>query len=168
MKNFLEKVESTFDITIKSYRTISGGYLNTNFSLETDKGKFFLKVYKEHSEEQIKEINEAECFFASRGIPVIQSIKNKDGCFVVCTNGLSAVLMPFVQGAKPERGMLKKEQIISLGKSLAEIHRVGAGYGARQPPFVFSRNTNRTLAEIEEIKSAIPKKQDWAELLLRR
>jgi Ser/Thr protein kinase RdoA (MazF antagonist) len=117
--------------TVLSFDFVHGGYMSQNFKVDTDKGTFFLKQYRNRINTVIHEIKEGEAFFASRGLPVILPIEDKYGRGAFWHRGHWFSLFPFVYGQSPVAGRMSSELIRDLSRTLAQLHREGQAFTQR-------------------------------------
>ena len=121
---------------VKFSSKVTGGFLSTNFILENEGERFFLKQYRQKEEGRIREIHAAKAFFAAGGIPVILPLQALDASTFFAAEGSFYALFPFVAGTQLPRQGLSPENWRNMGEMLARIHIRGrAGY-----PKVKSRN----------------------------
>ena len=108
--------------TILYFDFVHGGYMSQNFRVETDRGTFFLKQYRNRINTIIHEIKEAETFFASQGIPVIEPIKDIYHREAFWSDGYWLSLFPFIHGQSPVAGKMNPTLIRNIASMLATIH----------------------------------------------
>jgi len=110
---------------------IRQGVENSNFRLETTKGRYILTLYE-------KRVREAELPFfiglmehlAAHGLPCPLPIKGKDGQALRRLNDRPAAIISFLEGRAPER--ISPEICHEVGQGLARMHVAGAGMALRR------------------------------------
>lgn len=110
---------------------IRQGVENSNFRLETTKGRYILTLYE-------KRVREAELPFfiglmehlAAHGLPCPLPIKGKDGQALRRLNDRPAAIISFLEGRAPER--ISPEICHEVGQGLARMHVAGAGMPLRR------------------------------------
>lgn len=110
---------------VLSFEFVHGGYMSQNFRVETDRGTYFLKQYRNRINTIIHEIKEAEHFFASPDIPVILPIQDRHEREAFWFNGYWFSLFPFIFGKSPTAGAMDPTLIGNLAKMLALLHLKG-------------------------------------------
>lgn len=113
---------------VLAFDFVHGGYMSQNFRVETDRGSFFLKQYRNRINTIIHEIKEAEVFFASQGIPVIAPLNDRYGREAFWFNGYWFSLFPFIHGKSPMATTMNETVIENLAKMLAKMHIKGKDF----------------------------------------
>lgn len=121
----LEALERLYDLELSVFEKVSGGYLSENYALADGDTKYFLKKHRHKDEQQVKGVCLAEDFFAEGGVPVILPLPTKWGDSLFEHAGSFYSLYPFVNGRHIERGKLSEKAAVSLGETLARIHKRG-------------------------------------------
>ncbi|MDP2593893.1 MAG: phosphotransferase [bacterium] len=126
MDALLGRISELYGLTFSQVpERIAKGVLSENYSLVSNKGRFFLKKYRFESETRIKEIHSAKQYFADSGIPVILPIRISHDLTFFSFNESFYALFPFVVGKHLERGELTDHAIASMGEMLGRIHLAG-------------------------------------------
>ncbi len=115
-----------------SFRGIAEGVENTNYVLEAEKGRFILTLYE-------KRVNEDDLPFflglmehlQQRGINCPLPVRARDGRMLHRLAGRSAALITFLNGVSYRRPT--PTHCAELGRTLAELHRAGAGFTLARP-----------------------------------
>jgi Ser/Thr protein kinase RdoA (MazF antagonist) len=135
---------------ILSFDFVHGGFMSQNFRVETDKGTFFLKQYRNRINTIIHEIKEAEVFFKSKGLPVIMPVQDKFNREAFWFNGHWYSLFPFVYGNSPVAGQMSMELTRSLARTLAKLHEHGREFTNR--PFQMLRISTARKFHLEQVE----------------
>ncbi len=149
---------------IGMFTMIHGGYMSQNFRVETDRGPFFLKQYRNRLNTVIHEIKTAEQFFANQGLPVILPIQERYGREAFWNSGHWYSLFPFIDGLSPKDGQITRTQIISMAQMLARFHETGHQFTYR--PFQLLRvgNARKFLLERIELIRILEKRKPWSDI----
>ncbi len=76
----LSALASEFDLgSVRVSRTIAAGTINSNFALETDRGRFFLRVNEGKSEDDVAWESRLVSALAARGVTTPEPIAARDG-----------------------------------------------------------------------------------------
>lgn len=127
-----KKLDNLYGIGgVRDIFLVHGGYMSRNFRLETDRGVFFLKQYRNRISTVIHEIKYAEQFFAEQGLPVITPIVDRFSrpAFWFDENWYS--VFPFVVGRSPRSEEMTESQAEALGAELARFHQAGVRFDQR-------------------------------------
>lgn len=150
----IQEIISRFNIGVLiSSEKVNEGVLNDNCILNTSKGKFFLKTFKNKSLDKIKYISLVEKFMKDSGIPAVDSIfiDEESGC----------VLYPFVESDRSH--LYDLQDYFIMGHMLGKIHQVS--YGKDIPGNIkenyFKENTDRdsALVRLKDYEEKINKKE---------
>ncbi len=106
---------------------IAEGVENSNYRLETPRGRFILTIYE-------RRVDPAELPFflglmdhlAARGVPCPVPVKARDGGTLRTLYGKPAAIVTFLEGASPRR--LTAAHAAALGDALAALHLAGADF----------------------------------------
>jgi homoserine kinase type II len=104
-----------------SFKGIAEGVENSNYYLETEKGRFILTLFE-------KRVNAAELPYfiglkqhlAAKGYPCPQPVMGRDGAALRTLEGRPAVIVTFLEGLSPRRPNVR--QCRELGAGLARMH----------------------------------------------
>ena len=115
-----------------SFKGIAEGTENSNFSLHTSKGPYFLTLYE-------KRVDAADLPFflglmehlAARDLPVPLPVRMRDGEMIGSLAGRPAAIITFLEGMWPRRPTAAHCR--ALGKALARLHLAGADFTIRRP-----------------------------------
>ncbi|MDP1624831.1 MAG: phosphotransferase [bacterium] len=135
-----------------------GGFISTNYIVETAGKKYFLKQYATNKLSKVQVVHKAKAFFALKGLPVILPIETTDGDTVMSIGDKHHALFPFIEGGVHfKRGEIPETAIKSSARLLADLHRTG-----KECPFVatdvMSYKTKEEFMErVDELISIISK-----------
>jgi len=111
---------------------IAEGVENSNYFLQTTKGRFFLTLYE-------KRVDEGDLPFfmgllehvASRGVTCPAPVHGRDGHIVRRVAGRPAALVTFLDGVSPKRPSVA--QCGEAGAALARLHEAGRDFALTRP-----------------------------------
>lgn len=158
----LEQINELYSLRLSFVERIAGGFLSDNFALTDGTKKYFLKRHRHTSKELVEAVCQAEQFFADGGIPVILPLRLHSGTDYFEHEGNLYSLYPFVEGRHIERGMFTKEAAISMGTTLAKMHKRGKQSAIECNERYAVWNKDKFLAKAEEIEAEIAKQKDPA------
>ncbi len=129
----LDAFISTYDIgAVVSFKGIAEGVENTNYMVETDKGRFFLTLYE-------KRVAESDLPFflgllehlADNGFPCPVPIHDKNELTLRSLNDRPAAVVSFLEGVSVHRPTPKHCQL--LGEMLARMHLSAVDFDIKRP-----------------------------------
>lgn len=145
---------------IHETRLVDKGFLSTNFILQTDTHKYFLKQYRYTDHEPVAAAHKTKHFFAARGIPVIVPLQNAAGHTFFAYEGRYYALFPHVDGRHLPRGSFSCNALQSTAMLLAKLHRTGRGVTL---PYVrisqSQKSYTKFVATAQQILARIPHQQ---------
>lgn len=110
-----------------AFKGIAEGVENSNYYLETEKGRFILTLFE-------KRVNAAELPYfiglkrhlAAQGFPCPEPVTGRDGEALRTLEGRPAVIITFLDGLSPKRPNVR--QCRALGEALAKMHLALEGF----------------------------------------
>src|SRR5581483_11682646 len=110
-----------------SFKGIAEGVENSNYYLQTERGRFFLTLYE-------KRVREADLPFfiglmehlAKTGVNCPQPVRNRKGEALGRLEGRPAAIVTFLDGLWTRRPTAR--HCASVGEALARVHRAGSGF----------------------------------------
>ena len=128
----LRKFLGNYDIGAPvSFKGIAEGVENSNYLLETERGRFILTLYEKRVEQR-----DLPFFLgllehlAARGLPCPLPVKQRNSSAIARLAGRPAAIVTFLEGMSVSRGTV--EQCRAVGGALADLHRLGAGYSVQR------------------------------------
>jgi homoserine kinase type II len=128
----LEGFLASYDIGgLVAFKGIAEGVENSNFLLETTKGRFILTLYE-------KRVAEADLPFflglmdhlAARGVECPTPIHGRDGQALRRLAGRPAAIVSFLKGVWPRRP--RARHCAELGTAMARLHLAGEGFALKR------------------------------------
>ena len=114
-----------------AFKGIAEGVENSNYYLETEKGRFILTLFE-------KRVNAAELPYfiglkqhlAAKGYPCPEPVMGRDGTALRTLEGRPAVIITFLEGLSPRRPNVR--QCRALGEGLARMHLALADFAMQR------------------------------------
>jgi homoserine kinase type II len=114
-----------------AFKGIAEGVENSNYYLETEKGRFILTLFE-------KRVNAAELPYfiglkqhlATKGYPCPEPVMGRDGSALRTLEGRPAVIITFLDGLSPRRPNVR--QCRALGEGLAKMHLALADFAGER------------------------------------
>ncbi len=111
---------------------VYGGFMCHNYRLETERGTFFLKQYRNKISMIVHEIKHAEEFFAGRGLPVLLPVRDRFGRAAFWLDGHWLSVFPFIDNRRtPALSDLDPSFAGRIGALLGRFHAVGKTFEDR-------------------------------------
>jgi homoserine kinase type II len=115
-----------------AFKGIAEGVQNSNFLLETPKGRYILTVFERLVKaEDLPFFMGMMAHLAEKGFPAALPVPGKDGKPIRTVQGKPAVIATFLQGMSPRRPDI--DQCRQLGAGLARFHRALDDFRMRRP-----------------------------------
>lgn len=115
-----------------AFKGIAEGVENSNFLLETPKGRYILTVFEKRARrEDLPFFMGMMGHLASKGFPAPLPVPAKDGNPLRTVQGKPAVICTFLQGISPRRPDI--DQCRAIGQGLARFHASLADFRLRRP-----------------------------------
>jgi homoserine kinase type II len=115
-----------------AFKGIAEGVQNSNFLLETQKGRYILTVFeKQVGREDLPFFMGMMGHLADKGFPAPLPVAGRDGQALRELMGKPAVIVTFLQGVSPRRPNV--DQCRSLGVGLARLHAALSDFRMRRP-----------------------------------
>jgi homoserine kinase type II len=128
-KTFLEELVDDYNFgRINSTVGIPEGSVNTNFLLETNKGKFLLRIDEVKSESEVKREIDLLAFLRKHSFPCPHPMQDRMGRFYRDCGSKCASVFRYYDGRVVPAGRLRPTQLETIGRALGELHVIGKGY----------------------------------------
>ncbi len=109
------------------FKGIAQGVENSNFLIETTKGKYILTLYEKRiKKEELPWYLDLMLYFASHHIACPLPVSTRDGNFLITLNKRPAAIVTFLQGS--ELSVIEPEHCYALGVAMAKLHKVSQGF----------------------------------------
>jgi homoserine kinase type II len=110
-----------------AFKGIAEGVSNSNFLLETDRGRFILTVYEARTKvDELPFFLNLLRWLAEHGYPCAPPMPARDGALFKTVRGKPAAIVPFLSGRamrKPDAAHCRE-----AGRGLAWLHKAAAGF----------------------------------------
>lgn len=117
-----------YDIgTARAFKGIAEGVENSNYYLETDRGRFILTLFEKRTDPaDLPYFIALKRHLAAKGFACPEPVAGKDGEALRTLEGRPAVIVSFLEGLSPDRPTLV--QCRELGRALARMHAALADF----------------------------------------
>ena len=128
----LEQFLAAFDLGAPLiFKGIAEGVENSNFLLETERGRFILTVYERRARpEDLPYFLNLMAWLAEHGFPSATPIADRNGRVLGAIRGKPAALASFMSGLSVRRPTVAHCR--EAGEGLAWLHQAGEGYPGRR------------------------------------
>lgn len=129
----LEAFLADFDLGAPlSFKGVAEGVENSNFLLETERGRYFLTVYERRvREDDLPFYLGLMGHLAEHGFPCATPIAARDGALTKRVRGKPAAIVSFLPGLSVRRPTAAHCR--EAGRGLAWLHEAGAGFAMSRP-----------------------------------
>jgi homoserine kinase type II len=114
------------DAELRRLEGIAGGSVNSNFALETERGRFFLRIYEERDLAAAESETSMLERLAVAGVPTPAPLRRLDGSLVSVLHGKAAALFPWRDGGMRCQAGVTSADANRVGEALARVHLAGA------------------------------------------
>jgi homoserine kinase type II len=104
---------------------IAGGSVNSNFALETERGRLFLRLYEEQELMGARRETAMLERLAAAGVPTPPPVRRTDGGLVSVVRGKPAALFPWRDGSMRCQAGVTPADMRRVGEALARVHLAG-------------------------------------------
>ncbi len=128
-KPFLKELADDYGLgRVTSFSGIPEGSINSNYLLETAKGRFLLRIDEVKGENELKRELDLLTFLRKHSFPCPHPMQDRMGRFYRTLNHKCVSMFRFHEGRVliPER--LKPSQLETIGRTLGELHVLGKAY----------------------------------------
>jgi homoserine kinase type II len=128
---------------LRALEGVAGGSVNSNFALETEQGKLFLRLYEEQDLAGAARETAMLERLAAAGVPTPPPVRRVDGARVSVLRGKPAALFPWCAGSMRCQAGVTPEDARRVGEGLARMHLAGAAEAAPVGRFGFEELVHR-------------------------
>jgi len=128
-KTFLEELADDYNFgRLGGASGIPEGSVNSNYLIETTKGKFLLRIDEVKSESEVRREIDLLAFLRKHGFPCPSPMQDRMGRCYREYEGKCVSLYKYNEGRVPIAVRLKPSQLETIGRTLGELHVIGKGY----------------------------------------
>jgi len=109
--------------TLTSFEGISAGIENTNYFVDTTKGRFVLTIFEHHQLDELGYFLNIMAFMAEHNIPTAHPEKTNDGDYLKILKNKPAALVERLTGSGVDLPSLTQVKV--MGEQLAKFHLAG-------------------------------------------
>lgn len=112
---------------------ISAGVENSNYFLDTDRGRFVLTLFERLSPAKIPYFLDLTDWLSAQGIPCPRPMHGRNGSSLSTLCNKPAAIVQCLSGRSIEGRAPYAHEIQALGELLARMHKAGKGFPQRHP-----------------------------------
>jgi homoserine kinase type II len=128
-KPFLDQLVDDYNFgRIGNVTGIPEGSVNSNYLLETVRGKYLLRVDEVKSESEVKREIDLLAFLRKHSFPCPQPLQDRTGRFYRDYENKCVSLFRYHEGRVIIAPRLRPSQLETIGRTLGELHVIGKGY----------------------------------------
>ncbi|HVZ99196.1 MAG TPA: homoserine kinase [Caulobacterales bacterium] len=123
-----DAVMAAYDLgALSAFKGIAEGVSNSNFFMETERGRFILTIFEfRFVEAELPFFMDVMARLAERGFPAPQPLPTREGALLTRVRGKPAAIVTFLSGVSPKRPNVA--QCRNIGAALARMHRALEGF----------------------------------------
>jgi homoserine kinase type II len=128
-KNFLEELVDDYSFgRISNVIGIPEGSVNTNYLLETAKGKFLVRIDEVKGESEVRREIDLLAFLRKHTFPCPHPLQDRMGRFYRDYDTKCVSIYRYHEGRVLPVMRLRPTQLETIGRTLGELHVIGKGY----------------------------------------
>ena len=128
-KSFIEELANDYNFgRIANIVGIPEGSVNSNYLLETAKGRYLLRIEEVKSESEVKREIDLLAFLRKHSFPCPHPMQDRMGRFYRDYDGKCVSIFRYSEGRVLQPARLRPGQLESIGRALGELHVIGKGY----------------------------------------
>lgn len=145
----LSEFLNTYDVgSLMDFEGISAGIENTNYFVDTEKGRFVLTIFEHHSHQELGYFLDIMAFMAEHQIPTAHPKADLDGHYLKTLAGKPAALVERLKGKTLDHPDQKQCEV--MAQALAKFHLAGMQFDRYRAN---DRDLNWAQSVIEQIKN---------------
>ena len=109
-----------------AFKPIAAGITNSNYSLETDHGRFVLTLYEHHSDDELDYMLRLQHHLARRAVRISQPVKDRRGELYSSLNNRPTAIIRRLEGVVETAPDI--EHCALIGAELAKFHLAGRDF----------------------------------------
>ncbi len=107
---------------------IPEGSVNSNFALETTRGRFLLRIDEVKSEAEVRREMDLLSFLRKHSFPCPHPLQDRTGRFYRDYESKCAAVFRYYEGRVIPPTKLRPSQLETIGRTLGDLHVIGKGY----------------------------------------
>ncbi len=128
-KRFLEELGDDYNFgRITNFSAIREGSVNSNYLLETAKGKFLVKVDEVKSESEVRRELDLLAFLRKHSFPCPHPLQDRTGRYYREHENKCVSVFKYQEGKILPVLRLRPSHLEAIGRTLGELHVIGKGY----------------------------------------
>jgi homoserine kinase type II len=128
-KTFLEELAEDYNFgRIANVTGVPEGSVNSNYLLETGKGKFLLRIDEVKSESEVRREIDLLTFLRKHSFPCPHPLQDRTGRFYREFGSKCVSLFRYYEGRVLSVPRLRQAHLEAIGRALGELHVIGKGY----------------------------------------
>ena len=113
-----------------AFEGISAGIENTNYFVDTQRGRYVLTIFEHHSFEELGYFLKLMAWLSEAGVPTAHPLAGNDGQYLRPLCGKPAALVQRLSGRTVDQASVHHCSV--MGEALAQLHLAGRGFTAQR------------------------------------
>jgi homoserine kinase type II len=136
------RIAARYGLDVRAASPLAAGTINSNYRLDTDRGRVFLRVNEGAAERDVAWEAALVAFLAENGVPTPRPLATPDGAAYAVVDGLLLTLFPWVDAVHHDAP--DPADCAAAGRALRRFHQAGAGFAEpRESRYAFARIAER-------------------------
>ena len=125
------RIAARYGLAVHATSPLAAGTINSNYRLDTDRGRVFLRVNEGAAEGDVAWEAALVDFLAARAVPTPRPLATTDGASYAAVDGVLVTLFPWVDAVHHDPPA--PSDCAAVGRALRRLHEAGAGFPAPRP-----------------------------------
>jgi homoserine kinase type II len=117
-----------FGVEVRSWRPLEAGTINSNFALQGDSERYFLRVNEGKSDDEVRYEARVIDAFAARGVATPRPLRTREGECFARHEGAQVSLFPWIEGEHVTSRTASPERCMALGAALRGLHEAATSF----------------------------------------
>ena len=126
------RIAACYGLDVRATTPVAAGTINSNYLLDTDRGRVFLRVNEGAGERDVAWEAALVAFLAGRGVATPRPLATTDGPAYAVVDGLLLTLFPWVDAVHHDPPA--PADCAAVGRALRRLHQVGAAFAEPRAP----------------------------------
>jgi Ser/Thr protein kinase RdoA (MazF antagonist) len=146
---------------VERYEALTSGYLNNNYRVETERGRYFFKHHIKARRASLDEQHRLLGVLKVAGVPVAVPLADSYGRTYVTVSHRPVSVFAWIEGSHREGPALTYDECEAVGALLGQAHHALAAIDvAAQQPFLLPPiRTERGLARAQKVRAAMASRE---------
>ena len=149
-QNKIEKILSNYSLgKLDSFKGIEEGIENTNYFIETEKGKYILTVYEKRvNNEDLPFFSKLMLDLSKNNFVCPKPISNKNNSYISDLNNKKFMIVSYLEGAS--KSSLSPTECKVVGKEIAKFHQITKNFNFKRQNDLSVKSWRRIFTQVKD------------------